>query len=316
MWASLVAVARGVQSQMGVLPSAAVANLLGGIIGLVIGVGAGPKTRVEPACSPGRASRRSESRFLGWAPGRRGRVRRMLCLPPDYLLGCGGLFVLYNLSLYRAIDRAATHAQTIEVGLINYLWPALTLALAVPLLKKRAGAWLWPGLALATAGAFWAVSRGSISWTSFRSGLAVNPWPYGLALTAAASWALYSNLARRWAAGTTHGAVPLFLIATGIALGALHAMTDRYLHLPLSVRAFAELAYLTLFPTLLAYVLWDIAMRKGNVILVTSLSFFTPLLSTVISCLYLGVPLGGDLLMAAGLIVAGAVICQASVRPR
>jgi drug/metabolite transporter (DMT)-like permease len=284
MWASLVGVARGVREQMGVLPSAALANLVGGIVGLAIG------------------------------PVRNGRLRHLLRLPPAYLFGCGSLFVLYNLCLYPAIDRAASHAQTVEVALINYLWPALSLALAVPILHKRASAWLWPGLLIATVGAGWAVSQGSVSLHSLRVGLGSNPLPYLLALVAAFSWALYSNLTRRWAAGVADSAAPLFLIATGIALALLHGCTASYVRLPLGFGALAQLAYFTLFPTLLAYVFWDVAMRKGNVVLVVTLSFFTPLLSTVISCLYLGVPMGRDLWIASALVIAGAMICQHSVR--
>ncbi len=284
MWASLFAVARGVRAQMGVLPSAALANLVGGLVGLGVG-------RASP-----------------------GRLQRVLRLPPRYLLVCGGLFVLYNLALYPAIDQAATHAQTVEVALINYLWPVFSLALAVPLLNKRASGWLWPGLLIAAAGAAWAVSRGTISLQSLREGLGSNPLPYALALAAAVSWALYSNLTRRWAGHTRDSAVPLFLIATGIVLGLTHAASAGSIRIPLGLRPLAELAYFTLFPTLLAYLFWDVAMRKGHVVLVVSFSFFAPLISTLISCLYLGVPMGHDLWMASALIIVGAAICQRSVR--
>lgn len=286
MWASLVAVARGVRTQMGVLPSAAVANILGGVIGLMI------------------------SRSRG------ARLHRLFKLPPKYLFGCGGLFVLYNLALYPAINLASSHAQTVEVALINYLWPALSLALAVPLLHKRASFWLWPGLLIASVGAGWAISGGAVSWSSLRTGIMANPRPYLLALVAAVSWALYSNLTRRWAANASEGAAPLFLLATGIGLAVLHGYTASFVRLPISLRSICELAYFTLFPTMLAYVFWDAAMRKGNVVLIVSLSFLTPLMSTAISCLYLGVPMHRDLWIASGLIIAGAFICKRSVHAR
>lgn len=283
-WSSLVAVARGVRDEMGVLPSAAVANLVGGAVGLAIG------------------------------PIRTRRMRHVLRLPLGYLVGCGGLFVLYNLTLFPAVDRAASDAQTVEIGLINYMWPALSLVLAVPLLGKRASVWLWPGLLIATVGASLAVSQGRISPSSLWNGIASNPLPYALAMVGAIGWALYSNLARRWAAHKRDGAVPLFLLATGIGLMVLHAATDGSPRVPLNAPALAELAYLTLFPTLLAYVFWDVAMRKGNVILVVSLSFLTPLMSTLFSCVYLRVPMAADLWLASVMIIVGAAVCQRSLR--
>ncbi|HOA73852.1 MAG TPA: aromatic amino acid DMT transporter YddG [Phycisphaerae bacterium] len=284
IWSSLVAVARGTSEHLGVLASAALANLVGG--GLAVAV----------------------------AQMRTGYLEKVIRLPRNYLLGCGALFVLYNLALYPALQAAATEQQVIEVGLIQYLWPALTLALAVPVLGKNASPWLVPGLIVATAGAFLAKSGGSLSWASFRVGLDTNPWPYALALVAAMSWALYSNLARRWAGQRGVSGAPLFLTATGVALAIVHAVRGGGYHLDWQLRPVLELAYLTLFPTLLAYVFWDFAMRQGNIILVSSLSFFTPLLSTLISSIYLGVPMGVDLWIASGLVIVGAFICKRSIR--
>jgi drug/metabolite transporter (DMT)-like permease len=284
MWASLVAVARGVREHMGVLPSAAAANLVAGTLGLIAG-------RFRP-----------------------GYLRSLFSAPRRYLLGCGSLFVIYNLALFPAIDRAASPTQTIEIALVNYLWPALSLAFAVPLLGKRAHLGLWPGLLVATAGAALAISGGSISWSSFSAGIASNPWPYLLALVAAVSWGLYSALSGRWGPRSGAGGVPLFLVATGAVLLVACWVHGDSLRGPETPRAWAELAYFALFPTLLAYVFWDVAMRRGNVILVASLSFFTVLFSTLISCAYLHVPMRRDFWLASLLVVAGAIICRRSVR--
>ena len=123
---------------------------------------------------------------------------------------------------------------------------------------------------------------------------------FGATLVAQYSWILYL--------------FAVFLIATGIVLGLTHAASAGSIRIPLGLRPLAELAYFTLFPTLLAYLFWDVAMRKGHVVLVVSFSFFAPLISTLISCLYLGVPMGHDLWMASALIIVGAAICQRSVR--
>jgi len=78
-------------------------------------------------------------------------------------------------------------------------------------------------------------------------------------------------------------------------------------------RVVVELLYMSIFPTFLAYLFWDRAMRKGNIILVVSLSYFTPLLSIIISSLYLRVIIKPTLWIACGLVIAGAVICKFSI---
>ena len=80
-----------------------------------------------------------------------------------------------------------------------------------------------------------------------------------------------------------------------------------------TVRVVVELLYMSIFPTFLAYTFWDRAMRKGNIILVVSLSYFTPLLSIIISSFYLQVAVKANLWIACGLVIAGAVVCKFSI---
>lgn len=70
---------------------------------------------------------------------------------------------------------------------------------------------------------------------------------------------------------------------------------------------------MSIFPTFLAYTLWDKAMRKGKIILVVSFSYFTPLLSIIISSLYLQVVVRANLWIACALVITGAVICKFSI---
>jgi drug/metabolite transporter (DMT)-like permease len=72
-------------------------------------------------------------------------------------------------------------------------------------------------------------------------------------------------------------------------------------------RTAAEVAFMGL-TVVLSYACWDRAMRRGNLVLVSACSYLTPLLSTVVSCLYLRVVPGWPLWLGAGCIVAGAAI--------
>ena len=140
----------------------------------------------------------------------------MRTLPLRYVAGCGVLFVAYSLLLFLALGLAKSRKQVLEVGLLNYLWPALTILLSVVLLKKRASRLLFPATLLALSGVFLVLTQGAqVSWQSFARNLAGNPIAYSLGLGAAVSWAFYSVFARRWAGGERKGAVDLFLPATG-----------------------------------------------------------------------------------------------------
>ena len=233
-------------------------------------------------------------------------------LPARYLYGCGALFVLYTVTLFEALGRAASRAQTIEIGLLNYLWPALTLLFSVPLLGNRATVWLIPGTLLAFGGVVLAVTQGVISWTAFAANLVSSPLAYGLGALAGVLWSLYSNLTRRWG-DTGQGGVLVFTLCTGgtFGLGLLVSPTaGRW-----SLDTFGEVGGLAL-ATAAAYVCWDTAMRQGDLALVAACSYFTPLLSTAVSCLYLRVWPSGSLWAGCVCVIAGSLLSWRSIRPR
>lgn len=239
------------------------------------------------------------------------RLQAILHVSRAYLFGCGALFVIYMASLYLAIGTASNRLQVLEVGLVNYLWPSLTLVMAAPILGKKAHVTLIPGCLLASGGVILAAAQSGVSWETFVGNLASNWSPYMLAFAAAVCWALYSNLTRRWARDAESGAVPLFLLASGLVLVGLHVLFPE--RTQWTNQSMLELAYMAAFPTILAYAFWDAAMRRGNAILVASISYVTPLLSIVIGSAYLGVGTGWNLWAGCLLIVAGSVTCKLSV---
>ena len=279
LWSTTIAFSRSLTEQLGTFTAAALIYILAGLFGLLAEI-------LQP-----------------------GGVQKIAQVPRVYLLVCGGLFVLYITALYLAVGLAATRIQVIAVGLINYLWPALSLVFSIPLLRRRAGPLLPLGIILALAGT-WLATTSDVQPGEMLSGQ-TSPLPYGLALAAAVSWALYSNLSRRLGEGSESGAVPLFLLASGVLLGAIRLfVTETPLWSP---AAAAALGYMALFPGMLAYVLWDIAVRKGEIILVASLSYLTPLLSTLVSALVLNIRPGAAIWLAAGLVIAGALVCKKSI---
>ena len=281
-WGTTIAFSRSLTEQLGPLTAASWIYLLSGIWGCV---------------------------YLISKPG---GIKKTFQLPILYLIGCGALFVIYTVSLYLAVGLAFSREQVIEVSIINYLWPGLTLVFSLPILHKKGRITLIPGVVLAFSGFYLAtVESGMFSWNVFKGNFQVNYLPYLLAFMAAISWGLYSNLTRRWAGHTEGGAVPLFLLVTGLILTTIRFMFPE--ESSWTARVVVELLYMSVFPTFLAYLFWDRAMRKGKIILVASLSYFTPLLSIIIISLYLQVAVKTNLWMACALVIVGAVICKFSI---
>ncbi len=281
LWSTTFAFARSLSERVGPMTAGAAAYLLGGAFCLV-----------RVVLTPGG--------FKPWLQLRR-----------DYLLGCGALFAIYPAAIYLAVGLAKDRAQLLEIALVNYLWPSLTVLLSLGLLGKRATLWLVPGTALALAGMLLVMTQGAqVSWSSFIAHVSDNPAAYGLALVGAISWGFYSNLARRWSEPGSAGGVDLFMPITGVILWLLRMTTHE--RSDWSSSAVGEAFGLAAF-TAVAYTLWDFAMRKGNLLFVAACSYFTPLLSTIVSCLYLQVSPSPKLWIGCALLVAGSLMTWRSV---
>jgi drug/metabolite transporter (DMT)-like permease len=281
LWSCTVAASRELSETLGATTAAATMLLLGGALGCV---------------------------HAGLIERRLGAIFR---LARAYLVGCGLLFVAYMVCLYLAIGLSASRQQAIEIGIINYLWPGLTLLFSVPITRTRVRWTFVPGVVLALLGAVLAPLRlDEYSFAALGHNLLAHPLPYVLALGAALSWALYSVLSRRWGAAGA-GAVPIFTLAAGIVLAAVRLGVPE--RATWTGWAMGLVLFMAVCPILVAYSLWDRAMRRGNMTLVAALSNFAPLLSTAISAIWLRVALGWSLWLACGLVVAGAALCQRSV---
>jgi drug/metabolite transporter (DMT)-like permease len=251
--------------------------------------------------------------LTGYAFWKEGSLNSLHNLPRKYVFGCGALFLIYTTALFLALGLATNRSQTLEVGLLNYLWPAFTILFSLPILGNKANGWLIPGTLLALFGVFLVLTHETaVSWASLSANLASNPVAYGLGFLAAVSWGLYSNLARRWGDAQSGGAVQFFTLGSGIAfllIGFFWPESGTW-----NLRTVIEVASLGL-ATALAYVFWDLSMRAGNMVLVAASSYLTPLFSTIVSCLYLGVRPGSNLWLGCAIIIAGSFLSWFSIRP-
>lgn len=283
LWSTTIAVARSLSEQLGPMTAAAAVYSVAGTVSL--------------------------ARLAGCGANRR-QIRQ---LPRNYLIGCGTLFIAYMLFLYLAIGLATDRQQVIEIGLLNYLWPTLTLLLSVALLRKAATLLLFPGTVLSVLGVILVLTHGAdVSWLSFVRNVETNPAAYALGLAAAVAWAMYSVLASKWAGGRT-GGVEIFLSVTAVIL----LLTCLGVHEPRawSLRSVAESVFLGM-ATYVSYGLWDTAMRTGNLVLVAAGSYMTPLFSTIASCLYFAIVPGPSLWLGCGMLIAGSILSWRSVSDR
>ncbi len=227
--------------------------------------------------------------------------------PPLYLWLGGLLFVSYEVCLALAIGFATSRRQSLELGMINYLWPCLTIVLAIPLNQQKFRWWLWPGLALSLVGIVW-VLKGDNSWSLPHLWLNIqhNPLAYCLAFVAAFFLAMYNNIAKRHAAGAS--AVTLFFLLTATVLWVQFAWTSSFASMHFSPGVMLEIFFMG-GSTALAYSAWEKGIQWGNLTLLATASYFTPVLSTLIGAVWLQLSLPQAFWQGVMMVTSGSLIC-------
>ncbi|MCB1339465.1 MAG: EamA family transporter [Pseudooceanicola sp.] len=221
---------------------------------------------------------------------------------PVYAFGTLGLFGYH--ALYFSALRLAPAA---EAGLIAYLWPLLIVLLSGLLPGERLRAAHLVGAALGFSGAALIISGGS---TGFQAQFAPG---YALALACAVTWSVYSVVSRRFGAVPT-ASVAVFCVVTAILSAALHLALEETAW-PEGPAGWASTVALGLGPVGLAFYVWDIGVKRGDIQLLGTSSYAAPLLSTLLLVVAgLAAP-SWTLAVAALLITGGALIAaRASLR--
>lgn len=212
-----------------------------------------------------------------------------------YAFGTAGLFGYHF--LYFSALRSAPAA---EAGLIAYLWPLLIVLFSglLPDETLRRGHII--GALISFAGAAIIVLNGS---TGFQTDAMAG---YGLALMCALTWAGYSVLSRRLGNIPTDS-VAIFCLATA-ALSALAHLALETTVWPQTTVGWAAIIALGLGPVGLAFYVWDIGVKHGNIQLLGVASYAAPLLSTFVLIAAGIAEATWALLFAALLITSGAAL--------
>ena len=243
----------------------------------------------------------------------RGELPQLFTHSGRYYLVCGSCWIA-NVSLFwAAVSSVTDQQQLVIVGLINYLWPSLTLLGAVVILKRP---WRWsllPGLAIAFMGIVIArleMMPGAFAQLAQQLSDEPNLPAYLFAATDAVAWALYSNYSRKYARVGATGAIPLFMLTASLPLLAFGQLRGEVMQ-----ASVADLFLLLIWAVLgaSAYICWDWGMRVGRIVTISSFSMCIPLFSTVITAWMGGVPLSLGLLLGAVAVVVGAGVCRMAV---
>ncbi|BCP53220.1 DMT transporter permease [Kaistia sp. 32K] len=230
---------------------------------------------------------------------------------PRYLLLGGAMFVTYEIALALAIGFAQDRTQTIEVGMVNYLWPCFTIAFAVWVGEARGDFRIVPGVILCLAGVVLASSGGgAVSLHAMIGNVSGNPAPYLMAFAAAVTWPLYTIFTRRMSGGRS--AVPPLLLLTAALLWIYYFASDQPpLHFDLRGLSMALLFGVL---TTLAYSAWTYGVTHGNLTLLATASYFTPLLSVMLSSFLLNMLPGLNFWGGAVLVTGGSLVCWRASR--
>jgi drug/metabolite transporter (DMT)-like permease len=216
--------------------------------------------------------------------------------PKVWLLGVGGLFGYHALYFF-----ALRSAPPVEAGLINYLWPLLIVVFSAFLPGEKLKWQHILGCVLALAGAVLVVTKGR--------GLVLDAqyFPgYLAALGAALAWSSYSVLSRRFASVPSE-AITGFCLVTAVLAAICHLIFEPTIW-PTEPLQWAAVIGLGLGPVGLAFYVWDIGVKRGDIQVLGAASYLTPLLSTLVLILTGYAAYTHLILIACILITLGAIV--------
>lgn len=233
--------------------------------------------------------------------------------PKRYLIWGSLLFVSYELCLALSIGYSNTNRQAIEVGMVNYLWPALTMVAAILFNNQKSNWLVIPGFVIAILGICWVLGgEQGLDLASMLENIKDNPLSYGLAFIGALIWATYCTVTARIANGKN--GVTLFFILTAMVLWVKYFLIGGA---PM-VFDFHALIYLVLAAAAMGfgYAAWNVGILHGNVTILAGASYFIPVFSAALAAIVLQTPLSMSFWQGAAMVCIGSVLCWLATRQK
>lgn len=227
-------------------------------------------------------------------------------MPIKYYI-CGlGCAMGCSLTFAFSLSYAQGGTQTMEVGMINYLWPSLTILFAVIFNGQKAKWWLAIGMIIAIYGISVVLGNNLVlDIETMIIHIQSNPLSYLLALFAAIFWAAYSNFTKAWAKAQN----PTVLIfGLDFLLFNMLWLTGYGDSKPWNFSG-SLVAIIGATVMGLAYGFWTIGVQKGNITVLSIFSYFTPVLSCLFASILIGAELTSTFWLGVGLVVLASFIC-------
>lgn len=231
--------------------------------------------------------------------------------PVGYLIAGSVLFVSYEICLALSLGYAATRHQAIEVGMVNYLWPSLTVLFAI-LFNGQKTTWIIvPGVLLAITGICWVLGgENGLNPGEIISNITSSPLSYFLAFLGAFIWATYCTVTNKYARG--FNGITVFVLLTALSLWVHYFLTpqpEMMFSTPVVIKLVS--AALTLG---FAYSAWNVGILHGNVTIMAVGSYFTPVLSSALAAVLLSAPLSFSFWQGAIMVCIGSLLCWWATR--
>ncbi|WP_455853571.1 aromatic amino acid DMT transporter YddG [Pantoea endophytica] len=236
---------------------------------------------------------------------------KLRTFPRSYLIIGSVLFVCYELCLSLSLGFTHSGRQAIEVGMVNYLWPSLTIVLAVIVNRQKTHPLIVPGVLLAVAGICRVLGGDQgFSFSEIAQNVMDNPLSYGLALSGAMIWAVYCVVTKKIASGSN--GITLFFILTALTLW-LKFLLSPQPPFVLSAEVCISLA-LAAMAMGFGYAAWNVGILHGNVTILAAASYFIPIISSILAAFILRSHLTAAFWQGTAMVSLGSLICWWSTR--
>ncbi|WP_151957785.1 aromatic amino acid DMT transporter YddG, partial [Acinetobacter guillouiae] len=169
------------------------------------------------------------------------------------------------------------------------------------------------GLAISLSGIILIqTGQGALTWSNILSNILENPISYILAFVGATLWSLYCVITKKYSDG--HNPISFFFVAISIVLWSKYLWSNG-----LSLNAIPEVELTTIgllgivsVVMALGYAAWNIGIIKGNITILVTLSYFSPVISTLISMFILQTNLPTEFWYGVILVTSGSLVCWIS----
>ena len=232
--------------------------------------------------------------------------------PKKYLFFGSLLMVSYELCLALSIGYSENSVQAIEVGMVNYLWPTFTMIATVLFTSKKANWLIIPGIIISMLGIVWVLGGDKgFNVSEMMAHIQSNPLSYGLAFLGALLWAGYCVVTIRLSNGAN--GITLFFMIVAFVLWIKCVLLYDQSEINVS---FPSIIYLILAGAAMGfgYAAWNVGILHGNVTTLAGASYFTPVLSSMLSSILLSAALGFSFWRGALMVCLGSILCWLSTK--